>query len=577
MSSLISLGSFNTSGGKTSGLGFASGLDSNALIDGILASRTASVKTIQDKITLNGKKTTAVGELSNLLSTLQTTADFLRGQTGVGKQDSDFFKHTTSSVSSSNGNTSYLSVTSQAGATLNSYKIENVVIANAQALRKDGFTSDSTSVVGASSTFHAGTFTLRGSSITISDGDTLKNIKAKINSVSQTSGVVADIVKIADGDYSLVLKAVNTGLTNKITEFSAGTIQIGADSVAFTEQKEANNASFDLDGVTITRATNTVSDAISGMTFSLLANTGVGGPTLNVDVKQDNSIIKSGVTNFITAYNNLKQFVSQQSKTDAAGNFVDTAILGGSSVLRDAIIAVNSQFSAIITGLTEGDPKTLSDVGVNTTTYPGDDTTPKTEGILTLDEAKFDAALATDFDAFRKVFASSFTANSVDVGLYKSSGKATLTSYKLDIDTSRADGDKVRVLDAVTDALLFNADYSNGLITGKVGTTLDGEQIIYSGDGTGVITVNSTKGIADRAYNSVGGMLSSTGLIASTLQGYTDDDKSLQKNVDAENAAIASERKLLVAKFTKLEAIVSQANSTLSFLEAQKNAYNSNN
>lgn len=586
MSSLINLGSFNAKNGKSAGLGFASGLDSNALIDSILKARTDAVTAIQDNITTNGKKITAISQLSTLLDTLKTTADFLRGQTSPGSQDSDFFKHTTSSVTSSTSTeaSNYISVTSQSGATINSYKITDVVTANAQTLRKDGFTSASTSVVGGALTFQAGTFTLRGSSITLVDGDTLTTIKAKVNAVSNTSGVKADIVKVSDNSYSLVLKSTATGDTNKITEYNnasdsdplTGTLQFGAASVNFTEQQTANDASFKLDGVPITRSGNAVSDVISGVTFTLLGDTGVEDPTLTVNVGHDTSILKTGINNFITAYNNLKQFISQQNQVDANGNLVDTAVLGNDSILRNVSTAIDAQFNSLIPGIATGGYKSLADIGITTTSFPGDSTTPKTDGIFVLDEAKFDATLAANFDAFRKVFASSFVASSADIGLYRSSNKATLTNYTLDIDTSREAGNKVRVLDATTGEFLFNADYSKGLITGQAGTALDGEQLVYTGDGSDTINITSTKGIADRSYNVLSAFLTAeTGLVATTTNAITEQDKTLQDNIDKENADIATERQILVDKFTQLEAIISSANSTLSFLDAQRNSDNS--
>ena len=585
MSTLINLGSFNASNGKTAGLGFASGLDSNALITSILKARTDAVTAIQDNITLNGKKIDAISQLSTLLGTVRTTADFLRGQLEVGNDDSDFFKHTTASLTSSTSDSAsnFLSVTPEAGATISSYKVTDIVTANADVLRKDGFTGKSTSVVGDALTFQAGTFTLRGSSITLVDGDTLTTIKAKINAVSKTSGVVADIIQVDDSSFSLVLKATTTGLDNKISEYgdgdvddpTTGTIVFGASEVAFTQQQEPNDASFKLDNLTITRATNTISDAITGVTFSLLSDTGDSDPTLTVNIAPDTSLITNGVNNFLTAYNNLKEFIAEQTQVDENGNLLDTAILGNDDIIRDVARGVDAQFLSFVSGITDGDVKSLSDIGVSTTTFPGDSTTPKTEGILILDQAKFNAAITADFDAVRRVFASDFVSSSADLGLFKSSNKATLTSFTLDIDTSRDVGNQVRVLDEDGD-FLFNADLTNGLITGQSGTALDGEQFVYTGDGASSIDVTITHGIADKVFNQVDSYLTAdTGLIDITTEALTEQDTSLQDNIDKENADIEAERQILVAKFTQLEAIVSQANSTLSFLAAQKNSDNS--
>lgn len=588
MSSLINLGSFNSANGKSAGLGFASGLDSNALIDAILKPRTDSVTEIEDTIDANIEKISAISDLSTLLATLKTTADFLRGQTSPGSQDSDFFKHTSASVTSSTSTaaSSYIAITSESGATINSYEITDIVKANAHIIRRDGFASDSVSVVGGAGIFTAGAFTLRGSSITLEAGDTLKTIKAKVNAASADSGVVADIIQVSSSSFSLVLKASTTGLENKISEYgdgdvgdpAAGLIQFGATNIAFTSQQTPNDASFDIDGLTITRAENVVDDVISGVTFSLLSDTGVDDPTLTVNIDHDTSLVKAGVNNFITAYNNLKQYISQQSEIDENGNFVETAVLGGERILRDVSTAVDAQFSVLVSGLAAGAVKSLADVGITTTVYPGDDTTPRTEGILVLDEAKFDAALAADFNAFKKVFASSFVANSTDIGIFKTSNKATLNNYTLDIDLTREVGNQVRVLHATTGAFLYNADYTSGLITGQAGTTLNGVQLVYTGDGSDIIDITSTQGIADKAFNVLNAFLTEdTGLIDTTTAAITEQDVTLQENIDRENIDIAIERQLLVDKFTLLEAVITQANSTLSFLDAQRNSDNSGN
>jgi flagellar hook-associated protein 2 len=139
-------------------------------------------------------------------------------------------------------------------------------------------------------------------------------------------------------------------------------------------------------------------------------------------------------------------------------------------------------------------------------------------------------------------------------------------------------GDQVRVLNATTGALLYNADYSSGLITGREGTSLDGVQLVYTGDGVDTIDIASTQGIADRSYNVLDGFLTKdTGLVDITIQAINDQDTQLQDNIDKENIDIAAERQILIDKFTQLEAIITQANSTLSFLDAQRNSDNSNN
>jgi len=587
MANQITLGSFSTNSttGRTSGAGLVSGLDSTTLINGILQSQTDAVTAIQDQITTNSNKSAAFSQLSTLLSSFQSTANLLRGQTGFDKATSDVFQGTTTSISSSTTTaaSSYISVTSLSGATENSYSITDVVTANAQAIRKDGFTSKTDSVVGDGLAFSAGTFTLRGTSITIADGDTLKSINNKINAVSKTSGVVSNIVQVSDSSYSLVLKSTTTGTANDITEFtdsglgnSSGSIIIGGSAITFSEQQNANDSSFKLDGLAITRSTNTVSDAVSGVTFTLLSDTPTDvPPTLTATVSPDTSSITSVVGSFLAAYNNILYFNAQQTQRDSSGNYVSTAVLGDDETLSAIVNRVKSEINGIVSGLSSGAIHSLADIGVSAVTDPGNGSTqPLTSGILTLDSSVFSAALSADFQAFRSVFASTFTSSSPDVSLYQSSRQTTLTSYKLDIDTTRAVGNQVRVLDS-SGSFLFNADYSNGLITGQTGTALAGEKILYTGASAQIVSITSTSGIADRSYNDVTSYLTpTTGLLDLSIQEIIDQDKQLQKNIDTDNANIAAQRAILVAKFTQLEQIISQANNTLSFLDAQTAANN---
>ncbi len=425
----------------------------------------------------------------------------------------------------------------------------------------------------------AGSFFLGGVSITLAAGDNLQIIKSKINSVSTSSGVQAEIVKISDNNYSLTLKSVNTGVANKIKEYSdgdvgdglVGTLQFGADNVAFSEVVEASDSSFTLDGQTITRSSNVISDVLNKVTFSLLADTPTDvPPTLAFDVQSDKDIIKSGVNNFITAYNNLKFFIAKQTQRDSSNALVETAVLGDERILSDVMTSIDRTMSSLVKGLTSGDPASLFAIGIDTTDFPGDSSNPATKGIFVLDEAKFDAALASNFSAFEKVFSFNFVSSSPDLGAFSHTDSLSLNNFVLDIDTSRANGDKIRVLDATTNQFLFNADINGSSITGRAGTALEGLIMIYTGDGTDSISVHNSKGIADTAYNILDSFLATNGLVQNTVDSLTSENDRLQKNVDDENASMESERQLLVDKFTKLEAIISSANQTLGFLDSQQ-------
>jgi flagellar hook-associated protein 2 len=433
--------------------------------------------------------------------------------------------------------------------------------------------------------FRAGTFSLGGVNITLNEGDNLQVIKSKINSVSATSGVQADIVQIGDDNFSLVLKSTETGVKNKIFEFadgdvgdgSAGTIQIGLSNVTFTQSIAAVDASIELDGQTITRATNNFNDVIDKVTFTLKAATPLASPpVISLNIESDTALVKSGITDFLTAYNDLKLFISEQTERDENNVLVETAILGDESILRDVLSSVDAQLSKTIAGISDSGFNSLFEVGIDLIDFPGNDETPKTKNIFVIDEDKFDAAIASNFQAVRDVFAFKFEANSPDLGVFSRSNKTTLTNYVLDIDNTRAANDRVRVLKASDNSFLFNATLDGNTIKGNAGTTLEGLVLIYTGDGTDRITVNQSAGVSDGLYNLLDGYLESSGFVEDAIESFKTENDRILERIERDNITIEIERKLLVEQFTRLEAVISSANNTLSFLQAQSQANSDN-
>jgi len=433
--------------------------------------------------------------------------------------------------------------------------------------------------------FRAGAFTLGGVELNLEEGDSLNAIKSKINSVSGTSGVTADIIQISDTNFSLVLKSKNTGVENKILEYGdgdsgdspVGYLQIGLDNVSFSEVISAKDASFDIDGTTITRASNNINDVIDGLTFNIIADTPADTPpTLTVNVDSDNEIIKTGVVNFINAYNDLRFFISSQSERNDNNALVEDASLGDDSILRDILTQVDTQLTRSVSGLGSGAIKSLFAAGVDTLDFPGDDETPETKSVFTLDETKFDAAIASDFEALRNVFAFSFTSNSSELGVFKHSNKLNLTNFVLDIDNTQSKEFQVAIRDSTTNEILFYADLneSDSTIKGRAGTALEDTTFIYTGDGTDTITISATRGVADSVFNLVNNYTKDDGLVDQFVDSIVDDNDTIQNRIDDINELITSERERLIAEFSLLEAIISQANSTLSFLNSQLNASN---
>ncbi len=164
------------------------------------------------------------------------------------------------------------------------------------------------------------TFTIEGQIITIEAGETLSSLAGKINtaasSMSSADKVTASIV-----NNQLVITRNNTGASEIDMVDGTGSPLAALDIlVGGTYQHElvaAQNAVFTVNSVSMTRSSNIVTDAITGVTLNLLDTT-TSNVTLTVDHDREN--VKTAITDFIDAYNALASALKEYGKIDIAGS-----------------------------------------------------------------------------------------------------------------------------------------------------------------------------------------------------------------------------------------------------------------
>ena len=186
--------------------------------------------------------------------------------------------------------------------------------------------------------------------------------------------------------YQLVLTGNNTGLANAFAITNALTggagVTFGGNSV------EAIDAALTVNNIAITSADNTIEGAIPGTTLTLLK----ADPTTTValSVTRDNQEIKTLVDNFITAYNDLTDYVDAQFS--ASAELVETAIGRDGLVrgLRNSLRQTLSQAYSV-----GGTFSFLAEVGIGA----------DAAGDLTLDATLFDAALQDSRTDLESLFA----------------------------------------------------------------------------------------------------------------------------------------------------------------------------
>lgn len=417
----------------------------------------------------------------------------------------------------------------------------------------------------------AGTFSLAGVNITLKDGENLQSITSKINSVSLETGISAAIIKASDNDYILQLKSLKTGTLNRISEYGEKDplkIKFGNNYVEFIEKQAPTDASFEINGTTITRSENTINDVIDNVSFTLNSDM---KDEISLEIENDASHIKDGINDFINSYNELILFISKQQQRDSNNQLLETSVLGDEKIIDDIRRDIVSEVMATVKG-SQGSFNNLFEIGIDTIQYPGDDENPVANNILILDEEKLSSALKNDFNGVKEVFGFIFSNNSTELSVFKSSNNISITDLQFDIDITRDEGNKVRVLD-LDGNFLFNADYDSNLhsIKGRRDTSLSGLELVYSGNGQETIKTQLSQGIADKIFNTISNFKNpKKGFIKLTKNTILSKNIRLEQQIDLDKKRINAERERLINKFSKLESVISVTNSLLSFFEAQR-------
>jgi flagellar hook-associated protein 2 len=362
--------------------GLGSGLDISSLVSQLVA---AERQPMGDRIARDSKRIdsqiSALGTLKGGLSSLQTALASL-------KSEADFQVRSTTSAKPE-----VFTATATSSAASGTYNIEVRSLARAHKLNSTPFESATSSVGTGTLTISTGDESF---DVVIEDGaNTLGDVRDAINASADNTGVSATIVNTDEG-ARLVLSAKNTGIANAIRVTASGG-DGGLDALAYDpdgmmsmeELVEPLDAEVRIEGFTLTSATNTLSDAIDGVTISLLG--AEPDKTYTLTVANDPKAAKDRVKSFVTSFNALATAMSSLRAYNP-----DTKVAGallGDALLRNVEADIRRTVSDTVGAAPEGF-RSLSAIGITT----------NSDGTLKLDEAKLTSALASDFDAIGRLF-----------------------------------------------------------------------------------------------------------------------------------------------------------------------------
>ncbi len=370
--------------------GIGSGLDVNAIVNQLMALERRPLSLLDNRESQQKAQLSAFGNIKSALSTFQDTLTKL----------SDPLKLSAATASFSD---SSLAVVSASGnAVPGSYEIEIKSLAQAHKIKSENFASSSDTVGSGTLTIQFGTYNQDGSytvnpdkpdqTITIGAGEsTLAGVRSAINNAN--AGVTASIVNDGSGSR-LVLASQDGGLSNalRITvsdDDGNATDNNGLSRLAFdastggvsnlSEAVAARNATLVIDGINITKSTNTITDAIEGVTLNLQKTN--EGSTALLTVAQDINKTKETIKSFVDGFNALNKTIGDLTRFDP--NNRQGAVLTGDSIARTIQSRMMTVFNTP-SSTTNGGINQLAEIGIAF----------QKDGTLALDANKLDAALA---------------------------------------------------------------------------------------------------------------------------------------------------------------------------------------
>lgn len=372
------------------------------------------------------------------------------------------------------------------------------------------------------------TFTVQGQrgdgtavslSFAVGASDTMQTLLNKINDATSGFGAGTRTATASLSGGKIVLTDSATGdsqlaLSLSATHAGGSIVPLGRQLVSTVgRQREVvagSDASIRVDGVVVKRASNTISDALNGVTLNL--QQAEVGSTVSLNVTRDDAALAAKVKGVADAYNALVNFRTAQQK--------DGQPLKGSSTLRSTISTLTSQLLSNVSGLS-GNFVRAGSAGLAL----------QSDGTLKLDEAAFKSALATNFTDVVSLFNTAGTSTNSQLGYWSSTDKTVPGTYAVNITAAAttpsvtgtgfsgtyvddATADTLTITDAISGATgsisLANGDTTDSIVaklnslfaTSKmaISASKNGNDLVLTGSRFGTaskITVAYTAGGAD--------------------------------------------------------------------------------
>lgn len=361
--------------------GLASGLDTSSIISQLVSLERIPIQQLESRSASASQRIDLIGTLKGNVEALRDKADELSSLSG-------FLSYGVEASQEGVAN-----FTSTEGAIAGSHSLDILQLAAA-----DRFAFQAVSDPDIAQGNGTISFSVSGNDYSVdASGLTLNEIAAAINTEAGedvSASVVNTGTELAP-QFRLVVASNQTGEDFAITGLQSTVGGLGVNGAAGSADNiaVAANAIALVDGLQVERSDNTFDGVVEGVSFEALAVT--DGDAIQFSVSSDIEAVRTGVQEFVDAYNEVIDFINGQSQfTEDEGAsgplFGDSILRTVRSTIRDTLF--NVDIDSVVAD-TEG-YSTLNLVGISL----------EQDGRLTLDESTFDEKLAGNIDALADLF-----------------------------------------------------------------------------------------------------------------------------------------------------------------------------
>jgi flagellar hook-associated protein 2 len=446
----------------------SSSIDVAGIVSSLMAVEQQPITRLNSQISSYNAKISALGSVQSALASFQTSVQGLNSLTF-------------NSFSATSSNTAALSATASSIAKTGSYSLNISQLAQAQNLAALGQASATTAIGSGTSTtltFDFGTisggtltngtytgasFASNGSaskSVTIdSSNNTLSGIRDTINAAN--IGVTASLINDGSASpYRLVLTSNTTGVANSMKISVSGDATLTgllaedpAGTQNLSQTSAALNANFTVNGIAISKASNTVGDVVPGVTLNL-SGTSASAVTLNVG--PNTSAVSTAINGFVTAFNTAAKAIQSQTSYDP------TTKTAGTLQGEVSLSILQSQMAAMLTtNIGTGAITNLTQIGIGF----------QKDGTLAVDSTKLNAALSTNYQGVANLFVAAGSATDNLVSYTSASSSTKAGAYALNITQLSTQGTAVGntvaglIIDASNNTLNLTIDGTSTSVT----------------------------------------------------------------------------------------------------------------